>query len=276
MNRLLKTTTTRVFALVLAALLLGSLLPFVLRGTASPITSVVGLITAPLQGLSMSLSNAAADFTGHFASSSELQRLLDERDAEIAELRAQLVDYHNTKQRIAFYEEFLDLKRDNPNFRFAEAAIIGLEPIGDSVAAFTLNRGTASGIRAGNPVLFGQYLVGVVAEAALTTSTVHTVVNPREHIAVYETLTGEIGVASASPELAARGLTAISQLERTTAITTGYLICTSGLGGIYPRDLILGVVTDVIDGDQGFYVTAIIEPAVDLTSLRDVLVLIEQ
>ena len=276
MNRLLKTTTTRVFALVLAMLLLGSLLPFALRGNASPITSVVGLITGPLQGLSAMLSNRVADITSHFASSAELQRRLDERDDEIAELRAMLVNYHDAIARLDFYAEFLDLRRENPSFRFAESAIIGIDQIGDSISAFTLNRGAASGISAGNPVLMGQYLVGVIAEAGLTTSTVHTVVNPRVNIAVYETLTGEIGFANASPELAARGLTSIPQLDRATAITTGYLIATSGLGGIYPRDLILGVVTDVIDGDQGFYVTAIIEPAVDLTSLRDVLVLIEQ
>jgi len=276
MNRLLKTTTTRVFALVLAMLLLGALLPFVMRGTASPITSVVGLITGPLQGLSASLSNALADFTSHFASAAELQARLDERDEELAELRAMLVEYHDAIARLDFYAEFLDLRRENPDFRFAESAIIGIDSIGDSIAAFTLNRGSASGISAGNPVLMGQYLVGVIAEAGLTTSTVHTIVNPRVNIAVYETLTGEIGFANASPELAARGLTSIPQLDRTTAITSGYLIATSGLGGIYPRDLILGVVTDVIDGDQGFYVSAIIEPAVDLTSLRDVLVLVEQ
>ena len=276
MNRLLKATTTRVFAAVLAMLLLGALLPFALRGRSSPISSVVGLVTGPLQGLSASLSNLVADFTGHFASSTELQRRLDERDEEIAELRAMLVDYHDAIARLDFYAEFLDLRRENPTFRFAESAIIGIDPIGDSIAAFTLNRGTVSGIAAGNPVLMGQYLVGVVAEAGLTTAIVHTVVNPRVNIAVYETLTGEIGFANASPELAARGLTSIPQLDRATAIAPGFLICTSGLGGIYPRDLILGVVTDVIEGDQGFYVTAIIEPAADLTSLRDVLVLIEQ
>jgi len=276
MNRFLKTPAARVFAAVMALLLLGALVPLISRGTASPVTSAVGLLASPLQSISAALSNQIHTFSGRFASATHLQQIIDERDEELAELRAQLVDYHDALRRLEFYEEFLELKRENPDFRFAEAAVIGVEPIGDSVSEFTLNRGTISGIQAGQPVLFGHYLVGVISEAGLTSATVRTVVHPQVNIAVFETLTNEIGVANASPELAARGLTAIPQLERTTAITAGYLIVTSGLGGIYPRNLILGTVTEIIDGEQGFYAAAIIEPAADLTSLRDVLVLIEQ
>jgi len=276
MNRFLKTPAARAFAAIMATLLLGALLPLIIRGTSSPVTSALGLVTGPLQGLSMSLSNAAKDFAGYFASADALRQRVNERDEEIAELRAKLVEYHDVMRKNELYEEFLELKRENPQFQFSEASIIGIEPIGDSVAAFTLNRGSVSGIRAGHPVLLGQYLIGRVAEVTLTTSTVYTIINPRVHIAAYETLTGEIGVANSTPELAGQGLAAIPQLERTTAITTGYLICTSGLGGVYPKNLIIGTVIDVVDGDQNFYVTALVQPAVDFHALRDVLVLIEQ
>jgi len=276
MNRFLKSTTTRVFAAVMVMLLLGGMLPLLSRGSASPITSAAGLITSPLQGLSVRLSHAVRGFTSHFESSSELQQRVAERDDEIADLRARLVDYHDALARVAFYEEFLELKRENPDFRFAEATIIGVEYIGDSIAAFTLNRGSTSGIEANHPVLMGQYLVGVIAEVGLTTATVHTILNPAVNIAVYDTLTNERGVANAPPTMAAQGFITMPQLDRTTAIAPGYLIATSGLGGIYPRNLILGTVTDIVDGDQGFTLTAIIEPAVNLPALRDVLVLIEQ
>ena len=276
MNRFLKSTTTRVFAALLVMMLLGGLLPLLSRGSASPITSAIGLITSPLQGLSAQLSYAMRDFTSHFESSAELRRQIEARNEEIADLRARLVDYHDAVARVAFYEEFLELKRENPDFQFTEASIVGLEFIGDSIAALTLNRGSASGIQVDHPVLMGQYLVGVVAEAGLTTSTVHTILNPRVNIAIYETLTNEIGVANAPPIMAAQGLTLISELDRTTSIAPGYLIATSGLGGIFPRNLILGTVVDITESDQGISLTAVIEPAVNLSALRDVLVLIEQ
>ena len=275
MKRFWKNAAVRVFSAVLAMLAAGSLLSLALRGKSSPFTSAVGLVTSPLQGICASLANAAKDFAAYFRSSKLLQEELAEKDEEIKFLRERLVGYDDAKHKLATYEKFLELKTENPEFKFAEAGIIGIDAAGQ-FGTFTLDRGSASGIRVNNPVLYGKYLVGVVTKAELTTCTVETILNPHVNVAVYETATGEIGTANTTADFSAQGLSAVPQLPRTTAIIPGALICTSGRGGIYPKDLILGTVTDVIDDSQNVSAIALVQPAADFAALRDVFVLIGQ
>ena len=275
MKRFWKNAAVRAFAAVLAALAAGSLLSLALRGKSSPFTSAVGLVTSPLQGLCASLANYAKDFAAYFKSSAALQEQLAEKEAELADLRGRLVGYDNAIQKLTTYEKFLELKTENPDFQFAEANIIGLDAAGQ-FSTFTLDKGSASGIKVNDPVLYGKYLVGVVTKTELTTCTVETILNPAVNVSVYETASGEIGTANATAQLGQQGLCAVPQLPRTTAILPGAYISTSGRGGIYPKDLLLGKVTDVIDDDQNVSAIAIVEPAADFAALRDVFVLIGQ
>ena len=275
MKRFWKNAAVRVFSAVLAMLAAGSLLSLALRGKSSPFTSAVGLVTSPLQGICASLANYAKDFMAYFRSSKLLQDELDKKEEELAFLRERLVGYDDTKHKLATYEKFLELKTENPQFKFAEASITLIDPAGQ-FGTFTLDRGSASGIRVNNPVLYGKYLVGVVIKTELTTCTVETILNPHISVAIYETATSEIGTAETTAQLGLQGLCAVQQLPRTTAIIPGALICTSGRGGIYPKDLILGTVTDVIDDSQNVSAIAIVQPAADFAALRDVFVLIGQ
>jgi len=277
LKRFWKNAAVRAFAAVLAALAAGSLLSLALRGKSSPFTSAVGLVTSPLQGLCASLANYAKDFAAYFRSSAALQEELAKKEEELASLRLRLVGYDDIKHKNETYVKFLELKKQNPSFEFAEASIIGEDPAGRfRYSTFTLNRGSVSGIRVNHPVLYGEYLVGVVVKTELTTCTVETILNPRVSVPIYETATGEIGTANTTAQLGEQGLCAVTQLPRTTAIIPGALICTSGWGEFYPKDLILGTVTDVVDDDQNVSAIAIVQPAADFAALRDVLVLIGQ
>jgi len=277
LKRFWKNAAVRAFAAVLAALTAGSLLSLALRGNSSPFTSAVGLVTSPLQGLCASLADYAKDFAAYFKSSTVLQEELAKKEAELASLRERLVGYDDAKQKLSTYERFLELKTENPEFQFAEASIIGEDPAGRfKFSTFTLNRGSASGIRVNNPVLYGKYLVGVVVKTGLNTCTVETTLNPQVSVPIYETATGEIGTANTTAQLGQQGFCAVTQLPRTTAIIPGALICTSGWGEFYPKDLILGTVTDVVDDDQNVSAIAIVQPAADFAALRDVFVLIGQ
>ena len=271
MKRFLKTAAVRTFAVVFAALVAGALLSVALRGPSSIITSAVGLVTTPLQGLSMSLSRSLRGFGSYFRSSKVLQAQLAARDREIASLRERLVDYDKSKKENAFYEKFLELKRENPNYQFAEATIVGLDDAGH-FTSYKLNRGSASGIHAGDPVLYSKYLVGIVTSVELTSCTVETILNPNTHVAIYNTASGAMGLTDNTPEWAQKGYCIVPQLERSAFVDAGDLLCTSGLGENYPRDLILGTVKEMLD--EPVSVTAVVIPAVDFQNLSNVIVLI--
>ena len=62
-------------------------------------------------------------------------------------------------------------------------------------------------------------------------------------------------------------------LKKTTSITGGSVICTSGIGGIYPKDLIIGTVEEVLNDTQTVSVYAVINPGVEIADLQDVFVI---
>ncbi|MDR0530466.1 MAG: rod shape-determining protein MreC [Oscillospiraceae bacterium] len=277
MKRFIRSAPVRLFAALLIALSLGSLLSLALRGNHSPLTSAVGLITTPLQGLSASLSRSLQDVAAHFKSSTVLQAQLAKKEEEIRALRQRVVDYDNLKKDNALYEKFLGLKEKNPDYQFARATVIGTDAA-RYFGSLILNRGSLSGIAVNNPVIFGNavdggYLVGIVTKVAPTSATVETILNPNVNVSIYDTKSSEtIGVATSTAEWAEQGYCVVSQLERSTFIDRGDLLCTSGLGGLYPKDLIVGTVVET--RDEAASVTAVVAPAADMEHLRDVFVLI--
>ena len=57
-------------------------------------------------------------------------------------------------------------------------------------------------------------------------------------------------------------------------IQTGDRVVTSGIGGVFPEGLWVGTVTDVRQNDQELYQNALLEPAVDIGQLEEVMVII--
>ncbi len=57
-------------------------------------------------------------------------------------------------------------------------------------------------------------------------------------------------------------------------VTSGDSIVTSGLGGVYPRGIPVGIVRQLIGEQTGFTKTYLIEPAVRLTTLSHVLIIL--
>ena len=62
-------------------------------------------------------------------------------------------------------------------------------------------------------------------------------------------------------------------LSSETSVTAGGIVCTSGVGGIYPRDLVIGNIVDVVDGTVDISASAIIEPGADFSELTDVFII---
>ena len=68
---------------------------------------------------------------------------------------------------------------------------------------------------------------------------------------------------SSNAEQSAGGSCSLSGLDKNTAVSKGGIICTSGTGGIFPKDLIIGTVTSVEQSSTDISANAVLEPAVD-------------
>ncbi len=272
MSRFLKSAGFKILIVVLAALTAGSVISVASRSGSSPVTAVVSVVFGPVSKFAGSITSAFEKLPITFKSSSYLKRENAELQAEIDNLRERLVDHEQLIHKNEFYKEFLDLKEDHEDYTFAEAAVIGRDAAGH-FGSFTLDKGSGDDIKVNDPVIYGKYLVGVVASVTPTQCTVNTILNPAVNVSCYETRTREVGYVTTTVELAEKGQCQIPGLSARTAVTAGGLVCTAGVGGVYPRDLIIGTVEDILDATLNISASAIVKPGVDFSQITDVFII---
>lgn len=272
MKNFFKSTRFKVIICVLVALMAGIFLAAFTNDAVSPFTSAAGIIYKPVQKAATFIAEKTADWKGSFVSSSFYRDRIDELESEAYDYKAQLVDYERTKQKLQAYEEFLNVREKNPDYQFCSASII-TRNTADVYDSFTLDKGSLDGISANNPVIYGNNIVGLVKDVGLTTCTVKTILDPTLNISVYEIKSRENGYSNTTASLSYDGLCKLSGLTRDTAVSAGGIVCTSGLGGIFPRDLTVGTITAIKTENTDSSVYGIIEPAVDIRALNDVFVI---
>lgn len=272
MRSFFKSTRFKGFLGIFAILLLGIVVATVIESGSSPASTVLGTVFSPLQKISSTVSNSLEDFSVYFRSSAQYQKRVKELEQQLADAQDNLVGYEQAKQQLALYEEFLELKEENEDFKFASASIIGSDA-SDAFGSFTLNRGELDGVSVNNPVIYGKYLVGVVVKTAPTYCVVNTVLNPEVNVSAYEVRTRESGYSTTTVDLAKKNQCCLSGLVRSTAIAPGGIVCTSGIGGVYPADLIIGTVSEIKDDTTNISSYAVIDTQVDFSQLRDVFII---
>ncbi len=272
MVRFLKSTAFKIFAVIAAALIAGSVFAIASRSGSSPLTSVTSFIFGPLSRVSSYVSAEFSKLPISFKSSSALAVEIEEMQKKIDKLTEQLVDYEQIKHKNEFYQEFLGLKEEHSDYVFTEAAIIGRDAA-NNLGSFSLNKGSLNDIRVNDPVIYGKYLVGVVASVTPTQCTVNTILNPKVNVSAYEVRTRDLGFVTSTVELAQEGHCHMPGLSSSTSVTAGGIICTSGVGGIFPRDLIVGTIVDVVDGTVDISASAVIQPGVDFSQITDVFII---
>ena len=274
MKKLIGSPKFKIISALLCAALLGVVLAASVAGGASPFSRAVSVVFTPLQKAAAFVSAQMSDFSASFVSSKYYQNAMKDMQDEIDELRAQLVDYADAKQKLASYENFLGVKEAHPDYTFAAGTVIARDGA-ELYDTLELDCGTADGVAAGDPVIFGNYLVGVVRQVRATSWVVETYLNPDVKVSVYEVRSREEGFASGTAALAKDGLCRMAGLSRDTAVSKGGIVATSGIGGIYPKDLILGTVTEVRDETADISSYAVIEPGIPMQTLTDAFVLID-
>ncbi|MBQ2813244.1 MAG: rod shape-determining protein MreC [Clostridia bacterium] len=272
MRSFFKSTRFKGFLGFFGVLILSIIIAAATESGSSPASTVLGTVFSPLQSVSSAIADSVKDFSVYFRSSAQYQERVKELENQLGEAQKELVGYEQAKQQIALYEEFLELKEENEDFQFASASVIGSDS-SDAFGSFTLNKGELDGVKVNNPVIYGKYLVGVVVKTAPTYCVVNTVLNPEVNVSAYEVRTRESGYSTTTVDLAKEGKCSLSGLVRTTAIAPGGIVCTSGVGGIYPADLIIGTVEEVRNDTTNISSYAVINTQVDFTQLRDVFII---
>ena len=260
--------------LLVAALLLG-VLALATSGnrTATWVENAVGTVTTPVQSFA---SQASAAITGFF------QRIFKTTDAdqENAQLKVKLAQYEQIEQRLA--EEQQENERLRALLNYAEeqefssyvtARVIGRDQ-GVWFSVFTINAGRKQGIEEDQPVISSSGLVGRVTEVGATWSKVTAIIDTTSAVSVMVERTRDNGMVRGLLSGDGSELLELYYLPAGSDLVPGDIIVTNGVGGIFPKGVVLGTVIEVsrqgTDSEAG---NAILQPAVDFQHIEEVMVL---
>lgn len=272
MRDLLKSRSFKVLLIAVFVVLGIMLYSASTSGQQNVVTAMTSFLTAPVQKISALLSGGVNEFGEGFSDVEQIRAENELLLKKARELTAQMVDYEETKQENERLRAMLGLKEANKDFEFAEATVISRD-VTDPYASFIIDKGTAHGVALLDPVITQDGLVGFVSQIGPISSRVTTILSPATDVGAIDRRTLDGGVLGGDLELAKNGFTKLGYLQRDCDITSGDIIVTSGLGGIYPKNLVIGEVTEIKAEAQDISLYAIVNPSANVTGCTDVFVI---
>lgn len=241
------------------------------RLTAAP-QELLSVAAAPFQKVAAVVSGGVASLWEKYTSIDDVMAENETLKAENAELRQQMVDYDRVKAENQAYKALESIQSQRPEMSYLSSFVIGRDPL-DSFYGFTLDRGTLDGVAVNDAVVSDQgYLLGMVVEAEPTSCKVMTVLHPNFNAAGVVSRTRENGILNGNTTYAADGLCTLTNLERSTETHAGDQVITTGLGGVFPPDLLVGTVQDVVPETSGKSSIAVVRPGADPRTAKHVFI----
>jgi rod shape-determining protein MreC len=187
---------------------------------------------------------------------------------ENAFLNEQINRYHEGYVEGLRLRKLLNIKEE-----FKHRAVIARVINNDRTTLFKtllINKGTTEGLRVGLPVLADRGVVGRIIETSWHASRVLLVIDENSNIdALVQRSRAQGILQGAGP--AGCNLKYISRVED---VQTGDVVLTSGLAGVFPKGLLIGVVTGASRQEGGLFQKINVSPAVDFGKLEEVIALV--
>ena len=263
----------RVQTLIPFALLLLSLTGFILHraGLLAPVEGALARITTPLQEGTSLVATRFGDLARTARDLRDLRQRNRELEAENARLLLDNVRYRELEGEVALLRDLLNFRQAYPSFEVQGAHIVG-RVIGRDPSNLrryiTLNVGREGGIARNMPVVTDRGLVGRISDVGTGWSRVLLIIDVSSSVNALTQSTRATGLVQGRAD----GSLVLRDVPQSDTLSVGDTVFTSGLGGNFPRQILIGQVTEVDRKDYELYQTAAVQPTVDFDHLEMVLI----
>jgi rod shape-determining protein MreC len=260
---------SRTLQTTIVFLVVGGVIALALGGYFSSASNVFTGSLVDLQAWFSSRFVAVQEFLTSPRDVASLRQRNAELEAEVSELQAQVIQLQQRVGETEILAALVDFSRTNPENTYKAAAVIGRDP-SPFLHFVIINRGSNDGILRGMPVVTNQGLVGRVDAVIADAARVQLITDPASNVNVRL----QNADTEASLVGSVTGDITLDLIPQETAVEAGDLVLTSGLGGGYPPDLIVGQVINIRTRDFDLFQQATVQPVVDFNRLQIVLVIV--
>ena len=201
----------------------------------------------------------------------EENKMLKDELASRDNLRYQLVELQKENYRL---REMLDFK-ERGSFELLPAQVIARDP-SQWFETVTINKGYVDGVEKDMAIVTSEGLVGNVSKVSRNSAQVLLLTDSRRAVSALIQRTrepGTVGIVEGYPE--EKGYLRMINIPPEAKLLPGDAVISAGLGGVFPKGLIIGHLLEAGSDQYGLLQQAIIKPAVDFNRLEEVFIVIE-
>lgn len=238
------------------------------------LNNIISVPLTPVQAFFSSIGQRVEDGLSFFQDIEVVRQENDTLKAKVYELERENRELLSFKVKNEQLRQALDLKAQFEDYEIRGANIIAIDP-GNWFNIFKIDIGSKDGIKADYPVITNSKgLVGKVMSADLTSSKVLTIIDEDSAVACWISKTGGgHAIVRGDILLKEQGRCKMDYIPLDVDVEVGDVIETSGIGGIFPKGILVGKVVEVRKTNSEMNRYAIIEPAADFKRLEEVYVL---
>lgn len=228
---------------------------------------VTGLLLSPFRAASAAVVRQVEQFYDYLFRYDALEAENELLKQQVAQLQEDARDVARYERENEYLTALLGLQEEHPDFSFLSAYVTSWDASNWKTAC-TISKGTESGIEEGMCAVtaYGQ-VVGMVTEAGPGWSTVTTILDPSMEISASIAASGYTGVVQGSYDK--DGTLRMNYLSTGAVVKNNDQVVTTG-STFYPKNLLLGYISDAGSDETGVGKYAKLTPAANLGDLEQV------
>ncbi|MDI6783969.1 MAG: rod shape-determining protein MreC [bacterium] len=199
----------------------------------------------------------------------QLHRELNYAKKEKAILHQQISWYTSDRQALTRLRKLLELREKLP-YQTVSAEVIATSP-SNYYFTITIDKGSSQGLKRNMVVLSTDGVIGRVLQVAAQSSKVLLISDQRSAVGAVIDRTRARGIIDGI----GKGAGKLTLEQTDTDVKIGDTLVTSGLGGVFPKDLVLGTISKIERHPRSGWITAIlVTPAASVFRTEEVLVIV--
>ncbi len=273
MKEYLKKNGLRVGILLAAAALVIGLGAAARGGRIGFVQNAAGVVKAPMQKVLSSAINWFDSIYGHIYEYDALQAENESLRSQLADAQKSARDGIEASEENTRLRKLLELREKHTDYVLESCKVV-LWSSSNWSSAFTISKGSSSGIELGDPVIteYGA-VVGQVTELGTNWATVSTLIDVNMSVGAFVGATGNSGMVVGEYALMREKSAKLTYLADGAQIFVGDDVLTSGSGGAFPAGLVIGTLTAVQTEAGGQIEYGIVKPQANLDSLVQVFII---
>jgi rod shape-determining protein MreC len=229
----------------------------------TPLRNLVLQVTTPVQWAVSGVVTSVGDTIGGIQ---DLGRLREENrrlSLEVDDLRTRVVRLQEAEIENRSLRDELGFKQSYPAYDLLPAEVVGRDP-SNYLQYLQVDKGTADGVQVGSVAVAPQGLLGRVVAAGTNFARILLVNDSSSSVNVLLQSSRASGVASGQ----FGGTLLMKYIPQGEVVRVGDMVLTSGLGGNFPKGLVVGQVSQVRQKDIELFQEAVVESLVDFPRLE--------